>query len=40
LNPAITLSQAVFRKFPWRKVPGYMIAQVAGATVATLIVYG
>jgi aquaglyceroporin related protein len=40
LNPAITLSQAVFRRFPWRKVPGYMIAQYTGATVATLIVYG
>ena len=31
INPAVTLSLAVSGKFPWREVPGYMIAQLAGA---------
>jgi len=31
LNPAVTLSQAVFQGFPWRKVPIYMLAQLLGS---------
>ena len=39
LNPAITLSLAVFRDFPWRKVVPYSLAQTAGAFVAAALVY-
>ncbi|CAA7268799.1 unnamed protein product [Cyclocybe aegerita] len=40
LNPAATLAMAVWRGFPWRKVPGYIFAQVLGALVGSAIVYG
>lgn len=40
LNPAITFSCCVFRKFPWRKFPIYMVAQTLGALCAAGVVYG
>lgn len=40
LNPAVTLSAATFRQFPWRKVLGYMFAQGLGGYIGALIVYG
>jgi aquaporin Z len=34
LNPAVTLAFAVRGNFPWRRVPGYIVAQVVGAIAA------
>jgi len=39
LNPAVTLTLAVFRGFPWRKVLPYCLAQTAGAFVAAGLVF-
>src|SRR5689334_7159373 len=36
INPAVTVSLAACGKFPWREVPGYVIAQVAGALIGAL----
>lgn len=39
LNPAVTLSLAVFRDFSWRKVLPYSIAQTLGAFCAAALVF-
>jgi MIP family channel proteins len=39
LNPAVTVALAVHRKCPWPKVLPYSVAQVAGAFVASAVVY-
>jgi aquaporin Z len=36
LNPAVTLAFALRRNFPWRRVPGYLIAQLVGGLAAAL----
>jgi aquaporin Z len=34
LNPAVTLAFAARRNFPWSRVPGYIVAQIAGGLAA------
>lgn len=34
LNPAVTLAFSLRGDFPWRRVPGYIIVQLIGATLA------
>ena len=43
LNPAVSLSMSLFLDFPWRRLPGYWAAQLAGGVLAGLVllaVYG
>jgi aquaporin Z len=37
LNPAVSLAFALRGDFPWRRVPGYVLAQLAGAVLAPLL---
>jgi len=39
VNPAVSLGLALAGKFPWRHLPGYVIAQTLGAIVAALAVW-
>jgi aquaporin Z len=36
LNPAVSIAFALRRDFPWWRVPGYVVMQLAGATLAAL----
>ena len=36
LNPAVSLAFALRGDFPWKRVPGYIVIQLAGATLACL----
>ncbi len=38
-NPAVTISFAYAKKFAWKEVPKYIIAQVLGALLASLILW-
>ena len=35
INPAVTIAFAYAKKFPWRNVPGYVLAQLIGAFFAS-----
>ena len=39
LNPVVTIAFALRRDFPWRRVPGYVVAQFAGAALASLFLW-
>ncbi len=39
LNPAVTLGFSIRGDFPWKRVPGYIIAQLAGSTLACLFLW-
>jgi len=39
LNPAVTVSLALFRGFPWSKVIPYSLAQTAGAFCGAVVVF-
>lgn len=39
LNPAVTISQAVAKQFPWSDVPIYIIAQMLGAALGAFLVW-
>ena len=37
--PAVSIAFALRRDFPWWRVPGYIIVQLAGATLAALVLH-
>src|SRR5277367_800039 len=39
LNPAVTIGFAAWSDFPWGAVPKYIVAQFAGAIVASACLY-
>src|SRR6476660_7055429 len=39
LNPAVSFAFALRGDFPWRRVPGYVIVQLVGATLAALFLH-
>jgi aquaporin Z len=39
LNPAVSVAFALRRDFQWRRVPGYIVAQLGGATLAALVLH-
>jgi aquaporin Z len=39
LNPAVSIAFALRGNFPWRRVPAYIVAQFAGAVLATLLLW-
>ena len=40
INPAVTFALAATKRFPWREVPLYWAAQVAGGVVGALAMWG
>ncbi|MGB8395766.1 MAG: aquaporin, partial [Pseudolabrys sp.] len=39
LNPAVSVAFALRGDFPWRRVPGYIIVQLIGGTLAALFLH-
>lgn len=39
LNPVVTLAMAAQRAMPWRRVPGYVLAQCIGAVAGVLLAH-
>src|SRR5919205_413024 len=39
LNPAVTIALATIGTFPWAKVPGYILAQIAGGFLGGVLVW-
>jgi aquaporin Z len=39
LNPVVSVAFALRMDFPWRRVPGYLLAQLVGAVVACLFLW-
>lgn len=39
INPTVTLGLAVVRRFPWRAVPAYLVAQFVGAILAGFAIW-
>src|SRR6266850_413386 len=39
LNPAVTVSLAAIGSFPWKQVPGYILAQIMGAFLGAVVVW-
>jgi glycerol uptake facilitator protein len=40
INPAVTFALAATKRFPWREVPAYWAAQMAGALIGALAIWG
>ena len=40
LNPAVSIAFSLRGDFPWRRVPGYIVVQLLGATAAALFLRG
>lgn len=40
INPAVTLGLAATGNFPWRQVPGYLLAQLAGGIAGAAAIVG
>src|SRR5215475_3190391 len=39
LNPAVSVAFSLRGDFPWRRVPGYIVVQLLGATLAALFLH-
>ena len=39
LNPAVSVAFALRGDFPWKRVPAYIVAQILGAILATLVLW-